>query len=502
MGVIKILDESVSNIIAAGEVVESSASLIKELLENSLDAESTYVKIEVKNGGRDLKIFDNGKGMSQDDLLLCTERHATSKIFTKEDLFSLSTYGFRGEALSSIAAVSKMVISSKREEDNIGSQINVSGGKITGLKEISKSRGTEIEIKELFFNTPARLKFLKKPSTEYGNIKDIVLKEALANPNISIILIIEGKEVLRTSGHGIENCLLEVFGKNIVKNLKAFPMGFLGAPSINRSTKDSIYTFVNGRAVTSKVLESALLEGYHTKLMKGKYPFAIIFYNADPKEIDVNVHPSKKIIKFSDEELVYHELLNEIENSFKNDSCIITPEINLPKQTFEIEENFNFLSIEEFEQKPIRNTVIPKVEKKEPQKEFKTFFENPLTESKESYKLNIESKDFRIIGQFLNSFILVEHNKVLEIYDQHVVHERILYEELLREHTARTIHSQQLLVPIKIDLLPRERELIFENYTLFQELGFEIDEFGNSEILIRAIPAFDFRESIETMIKD
>ena len=217
MGIIKILDESLSNMIAAGEVVENPASLVKELLENSLDANSKYIKIDVKNGGKNLKFTDDGKGMSREDLLLCIERHATSKISSKDDLFNLNTYGFRGEALSSIAAVSKMIISTKRKDDAIGYSINVTAGKITNLKELQKSSGTEIEINNLFFNTPARLKFLRKDTTENTKIKEIVLQEALANPNVSIILTIDGKENIRTSGTGIENTIIEIFGVTTFK---------------------------------------------------------------------------------------------------------------------------------------------------------------------------------------------------------------------------------------------------------------------------------------------
>ena len=220
MGKIKILDESVSNMIAAGEVVENPASMIKELLENSLDAGSQMVSLEIKNGGRDVKIIDDGHGMNKEDLLLSVERHATSKISKKDDLYNLYTYGFRGEALSSIAAVSKISMSSKTKEENIGNYITVLGGKITNLKEIQRNIGTTIEIKDLFFNTPARLKFLRKAATEYGNIKDIIIQEALANPNIAITLILDGKVSIKTSGNGIENAIVEIFGKNVFKKCK------------------------------------------------------------------------------------------------------------------------------------------------------------------------------------------------------------------------------------------------------------------------------------------
>ncbi|MBF1215096.1 MAG: ATP-binding protein, partial [Fusobacterium periodonticum] len=228
MNRIRILDESVSNAIAAGEVVENPTSMIKELIENSLDAGSKEIKLEVWNGGLDISISDSGYGMSKEDLLLSIERHATSKIITKDDLFNIRTYGFRGEALSSIASVSKMILSSRTEDSPNGTQMNVLGGKVTNLKDIQKNVGTQIEIKDLFYNTPARKKFLRKDTTEYLNIKDIFLREALANPNVKFILNIEGKESIRTSGNGIENAILEIFGKNYLKNFSKFSLGYLG----------------------------------------------------------------------------------------------------------------------------------------------------------------------------------------------------------------------------------------------------------------------------------
>ena len=366
MGIIKVLDESVSNMIAAGEVVENPASMIKELLENSLDAGSKNIKIDVKNGGKHVIISDDGKGMSQEDLLMSVERHATSKIRKKEDLYNLFTYGFRGEALSSIAAVSKMILSSKDEESLIGSAVNVSGGKITGLKEIQRNRGTTIEIKDLFFNTPARLKFLRKATTEYMNIKDIVIQEALGNADVAITLILDDKVSIKTTGNGLDNAVVEIFGNNVLKNCKKFSMGYLGNGSLYRSTKDSIFTFVNGRMVKSKLIENAVIDGYYTKLMKGRYPFAIIFLEIDPQEVDVNVHPSKKIVKFSDEKFIYEKILKEIENSFERDDNFVSP-------TLEEKQEDNFLDFAEFskfvplkaENKQFEDIKVEKYEKKE-----------------------------------------------------------------------------------------------------------------------------------------
>ena len=573
MGIIKVLDESVSNMIAAGEVVENPASMIKELLENSLDAGSKNIKIDVKNGGKHVIISDDGKGMSQEDLLMSVERHATSKIRKKEDLYNLFTYGFRGEALSSIAAVSKMILSSKDEESSIGSTVNVSGGKITGLKEVQRNRGTTIEIKDLFFNTPARLKFLRKATTEYMNIKDIVIQEALGNADVAITLILDDKVSIKTTGNGLDNAVVEIFGNNVLKNCKKFSMGYLGNGSLYRSTKDSIFTFVNGRMVKSKLIENAVIDGYYTKLMKGKYPFAIIFLEIDPQEVDVNVHPSKKIIKFSDEKFIYEKILREIENTFERDDKFVSP-------TFEEKQEDNsFLDFAEFskfvplkaENKQFEDIEVGKyervekadnkveikestslkkdiskaleIDKKSPVEnkkieDFETKFEinereNKLTwleeEKKEEKAIEnieeekpikedindkkIEIKDnnfqkknkkvaFKVLGQIFNSFILVERDGILEIYDQHIVHERILYEKLKEEYYSSEVSSQQLLVPIRVLVDPRERELVFENIESFSKFGFEIDEFGDNEILIRAVPIMNFRDSIENIFRE
>ncbi|WP_130891038.1 DNA mismatch repair endonuclease MutL [Fusobacterium ulcerans] len=565
MGIIKVLDESVSNIIAAGEVVENPASMLKELLENSLDAESKSIKIEVKSGGRHVIISDDGKGMTQDDLLLSVERHATSKIAKKEDLYNLFTYGFRGEALSSISAVSKMSLSSRTKDDEVGSAITVSGGKITGLKEIQRNVGTTIEIKDLFFNTPARLKFLRKTTTEYMNIKDIIVQEALGNPNTAITLILDDKVSIKTTGNGIENTIVEIFGRNVLKNSKAFSMGYLGNASLYRATRDSIFTFVNGRMVKSKLLENAIIDGYYTKLMKGKYPFAILFLEIDPKEVDVNVHPSKKIVKFSNESNIYGKVLREIENCFEGDDVFVSPtmEKNIEKEK---EALIDFTEFSKFVPMKAENTKFeglevkkyPKAEReieisdievkeeiektekieKSDEDDFENMFsekkKNSVFEIKEEIKAFEENEksdtmksnvilevkpeikeavipeeknavpkiDFKVLGQIFDSFILVERDGVFEIYDQHIIHERILYEKLKKEYYGTSVSRQQLLVPIRINLDPRERELIFENMEYFTEFGFEIDEFDENEVVIRSVPVMNFRDSTENIFRN
>ena len=589
MGYIKILDESVSNIIAAGEVVENPASMIKEMIENSLDAKATVIKIEVFKGGTEVKINDNGIGMDKEDTLLSIERHATSKISTKDDVFNLQTYGFRGEALASIAAVSKLTITTRTAASNTGYRIGSYGGVVRKFEEISRNPGTEIEVRDLFYNTPARKKFLRKESTEYNKIRDIVLKEALANTEVAFILELDGKATINTSGRGIDNTILELFGKSVLRNLNKFEYGYLGNVEILRSSKDYIFTYINKRYVKSATIERAVIDGYYTKLMKGKYPFAIIFFDIDPAEIDVNVHPSKKIVKFSNDKAIYRQLKDSIDEFFyHNDRENWQPNIDLLKQNINVENKdekisnlfsdeivktdsqkfFSFethdgnfsgvnsdvnkdeasvvieteteknYSIEEsqdvnpevakeetaskeimsvneenvdfsvsYNEKGIENqyTGVPEVRGEYiPQTEKEEKYSN-IEKSNEGYKVGTFEKhegrqfDYNILGQIFDTYILVRKNDELEIYDQHIIHERILYEELKDKFYSKKLDSQQLLIPQKIEVSAVEKSIILENQETFSEFGFDIDQFSDNEMLLRAVPAFDFREDVKNV---
>ena len=570
MSRIRILDESVSNAIAAGEVVENPTSMIKELIENSLDAGSKEIKLEVWNGGLDISISDSGCGMSKEDLLLSIERHATSKISTKDDLFNIRTYGFRGEALSSIASVSKMILSSRIEDTQNGTQMNVLGGKVTSLKDIQKNVGTQIEIKDLFYNTPARKKFLRKENTEYLNIKDIFLREALANPNVKFILNIEGKESIKTSGNGIENAILEIFGKNYLKNFSKFSLGYLGNANLFKANRDSIFVFINGRSVKSKIVEEAVIAAYHTKLMKGKYPTALIFLEVEPSEIDVNVHPSKKVVKFANQNAIFDLVKGEIENFFTDDEDFISPYIETENEVEETDikventknnfldindfkddiQDFSQLSVvakEDYSKKDYNNIKVEKENFTDINNKIKTFGSAETTtesvinpneikedsknienfdisvkretfdEVKDKYIFNQEDTsrgkifddfsslkniDFKVIGQVFDTFILVERNGLLEIYDQHIIHERILYEKLKQEYYNHSMTKQSLLVPIRFELDPREKQLALENIEIFSSFGFDIDDFDKNEILLRSIPTMNLRDSYENIFRE
>lgn len=474
MSIIKILDENVSNIIAAGEVVDNPASMIKELYENSIDAQAKNIEIHIKSDLSYFKILDDGVGMVKEDLFLCIERHATSKLHTKEDIFNLNTYGFRGEALASIAAVSKMNISSKTETNKLGLKISIFGGNIVNSSDVAMKTGTIIEIRDLFYNTPARKKFLRKEQTELTAIKDILLKLALANFEIATKLIIDDKVIFSSSGTSLDNAIIELLGKNIYRNLKKFKYGYLGNQEIYRGSKNYIYTFINKRYCKSNIIERSVIDGYYTKLMKHKYPFAIILYDINPSEIDVNVHPSKKIIKFSDDKIVYRQIRKAIEDFFYEDDRKNYTISSLPKTT-------------QVSQVLEENTF------KHSEAKVQELF---------SYTDTIEDKEtYNILAQVFDTYIVVQKKDSIDFYDQHALHERLNYEALKEKYYNQTMTKKQLLIPEVFELSLTEKNILFNNIQIFSDFCFEIDELSENEIVLRAVPDFELRTTNEKIIK-
>jgi DNA mismatch repair protein mutL len=469
MGIIKILDENVSNIIAAGEVVENPASMLKELYENSVDAKSSSIEISMKSDLSYFKIVDDGIGMKKEDVYLCIQRHATSKLQKKEDIFNLKTFGFRGEALASISSVSKLCISSKTDTDKLGTKITVYGGNIINDTSVAMKTGCIIEIRDLFYNTPARKKFLRKEKTEISAIKDILVKLALSNPIIKTKLIIDSKVIFSTSGTNMDNTIIELLGKNIFKNLKKFKYGYLGNQEIYRGTKNYIYTYINNRYCKSNVIERAVIDGYYTKLMKHKYPFALILYDIDPTQIDVNVHPSKKIIKFSDDKIVYKQIRTSIEEFFyEDDRKTYTPVIHEQKEV-SINENVSTT-----------------------QQELFTY---------DTHDDVVEKNNYDILAQVFDTYIIVKNKDSLDFYDQHAMHERITYEALKDKYYNQQMAKKQLLIPEVIELSLTEKNVLLANIKIFEDFKFELDEISETEIIIRAVPDFELRNSNERIIK-
>lgn len=479
MSIIKILDETVSNIIAAGEVVENPSSMIKELYENSIDAKCKNIEINIKSDLSYFKITDDGVGMQKDDVYLSIQRHATSKLKTKEDIFNLNTFGFRGEALASISAVSKMSLSSKTKIDKFGTKITVFGGNIVSDSKIAMKTGCIIEIRDLFYNTPARKKFLRKDQTELTAIKDILIKLALSNPNVSTKLFIDNKKSISTTGTGIDNTIIELLGKNIFKNLKKFKYGYLGTSEIYRSSKNYIHTYINSRYCKSNVIERAVIDGYYTKLMKNKYPFAIILYDINPSEVDVNVHPSKKIIKFSDDKIVYKDIRNSIEEFFyEDDRKNYNKDINVTTQ----------ITHENTINEPTINNIFNN-------SNISTLF------SMENISVTNDDIHYDILGQVFDTYIVVQNKDSIDFYDQHAMHERITYEKLKDKYYNQTMSKKQLLIPELISLSIIEKNTLFDNINIFKDFKFEIDEISETDIIVRAVPDFELRNSTEKILK-
>ena len=387
----------------------------------------------------------------------------------KEDIFNLKTFGFRGEALASISSVSKLCISSKTDTDKLGTKITVYGGNIINDTSVAMKTGCIIEIRDLFYNTPARKKFLRKEKTEISAIKDILVKLALSNPLIKTKLIIDSKVIFSTSGTNMDNTIIELLGKNIFKNLKKFKYGYLGNQEIYRGTKNYIYTYINNRYCKSNIIERAVIDGYYTKLMKHKYPFALILYDIDPTQIDVNVHPSKKIIKFSDDKIVYKQIRTSIEEFFyEDDRKTYTPVIHEQKEV-SINENVSTT-----------------------QQELFTY---------DTHDDVVEKNNYDILAQVFDTYIIVKNKDSLDFYDQHAMHERITYEALKDKYYNQQMAKKQLLIPEVIELSLTEKNILLANIKIFEDFKFELDEISETEIIIRAVPDFELRNSNERIIK-
>ncbi len=536
MPAIRILPEILSNQIAAGEVVERPASVVKELVENSLDAGATHITIEVVKGGKSLiRVSDNGSGLSRDDALLAIERYATSKIFSKEDLFSISTMGFRGEALPSIASVSKFRMVTKRGDDNAGTLVDISGGKLVNVEETGAPDGTMVEVKQLFFNTPARKKFLKSDNTEISHISDLVSGLALSHPKIQFRLFSNQKLVKNFSSlHDPFQRSVHILGKGVQQKL--YPIdhqndeirvkGFCAHPSFSRSSSGRIFLFVNHRLIYDRGLVSAVLRGYQGRLMKGKYPMVILFLDIPFDQVDVNVHPSKREVKFYNYQQVYQMVTLGISSALmraqeqmgsysqKPVDGVSKHGVSQPQRDSKpfqkpyqeagkvsIRDWGNQTLVSEPVNTPvqksgfIRENDRPGTPVAQDRAEF--IPEKPLPENtgkSDSLDMTFEPADAgisgaRILGQVMGTYILIESVSGLTLIDQHAAHERIMYEALKHRYGNLDVVSQNLLVPETIELSYREVDALEQCLEELALLGFIIEPFGDTTFVIRALPS-------------
>jgi DNA mismatch repair protein MutL len=476
MAKIHILDSSLINKIAAGEVIERPASVVKELIENSIDANANTIVIELKQGGKSLiKVIDNGSGMSEDDAKLCFKRHATSKINKIEDLFNITTLGFRGEALASIAAVSNLKITTKTKDSSEGYFAEIHCGKLIKDKKIGCAQGTIVEVDDLFLNTPAREKYLKDVTYELNHTIDIVTRYALINNNISFKLLHNNKIILNSPmSNSLLDNIITIYGKETAKQLLELKYyknnikinGFISKPSLTRSDKIQQSIFVNNRYIKNNIITNAVYDAYKTLLFVNRHPIFVLMIHIDPKKIDVNVHPAKKIIRLSQEDMIYKNVFEAIMRTLQNYNLI--PDVKIEVSSAKPTKKYPFTQ----------------------DKQSLLMVRESIAKEK-SKSLILETKKigpYLIVGQINKTYILVENKKGLLIIDQHAAQERILYEEFVERYKNNTVKKQNLIRAQVIELSPGESNLLRNNINLFSKLGFDIEEYGNNSFLVRAVP--------------
>jgi len=499
MGVIKVMDENLSNKIAAGEVVERVSSVVKELVENSIDAKSTIIKVELINAGiKEIKVTDNGIGMDEEDALLAFTPHATSKIKNENDLYFINTLGFRGEALPSIASVSEVELSTFKE--NISTTVQIKGGKLLTSTKGKITNGTTITVKNLFFNTPARLKFLKSYYTELNNVTALIEKLSLSHPHISFTLNADGKEIIKTTGSNeLLKTIHEIYGYNVSKNMVHIEgtnldyeiNGYVSNININKSTKTHITTIVNGRIVTNAYVTRIIKDAYHTFLAENKYPIVVVNIETDPTIIDVNIHPTKQDIKFSKmetlEELLFgliRDKLNKVDNTFK--AYTETPKVQEEKAIYN-----------NYEQETYESTITNDLPKyiEETKLEFNISNDNLEYNESEIERTNEETL-IHPVGLAMGTYLFANDEDTVYMIDIHAANERINYEKYLNALKSEKVSTINLLFPINIEFSKTEYMIIEKNKEFINTLGINFEEFGINTIKITSHPTW-LKEGIE-----
>lgn len=495
---INILDPETIQLIAAGEVTENPACVVKELLENSLDAGATRVTAEIKNGGiKIIKVSDNGHGIYRDDVKDAFSRHATSKIKNKEEIENINSLGFRGEALASIAAVSKTEIVTKSNSEIIGTKITVTGGEFGEISDAGRFIGTDVCVKNLFFNTPARMKFLKKEITEGNKVASVIDKLALSHPEVSFKFIRDGKLCLFSPGDGkISSAVYSVYGKEFLEG--TIPLsgsldgmkiaGLVSKPENCRPSKSLQIFFVNGRLIKSKLISTALEEAFKNSVMVGKSPYCVIYLSIPANLVDVNVHPAKTEVRFADEkavsELVFSAVKNCLINKNKKDfeKCIPSAKKSenslsfkdgaAAVQSFETPGVINFFNLQ--------NLLKPSGNKSE---------KVSLTGKSSLFMNKSLRENFKVVGEVFGCYLILECKNELIFVDKHAAHERIIFEKMKKSSSEYS--SQMLLNPVTVTLEKQEYCAVIENLNLFSKSGYEIEDFGPGTVVVRSAPMYE-----------
>jgi DNA mismatch repair protein MutL len=542
------LSNNISSKIAAGEVVENPSAVIKELVENAIDANSTFITIEITDSGKSyIRVTDNGEGINKKEVELAFDRHATSKIKNIEDIYAISTLGFRGEALPSIAAVSRLEITTKTINDDFGVKLTINGGEIINNEKVGCKQGTTIIVNDLFYNTPARVKFLNNNSTEQRRINELINCLTLSNPNISFKYISNNEVKFITPGKGkLNNVILSIYGKETLKNvvevnstLDGIGMyGYVSNLSFTRGNSSLQIFFVNGRYIKSDILKDAMKIAYKTMIPINRHPICFLNFNIDYKEIDVNIHPSKTEIKFSRVGIIKQLIYTAIKAKLFEYNQ--TPIVSLEDKIFE--NTFNNDKVKQFkvnedkknedkdkdkDKENINNNFLRKVNKNPFTNNENIESKNQIIENKNVIDLDIFDIDFekldkkefvfekekikkdetiyddlKIIGQLFSTYILCEKNDNLYLLDQHAGHEKVLYEQLMDEYMNKTISSQLLFIPIQIKLSYNELEIIISKKNILNDLGFNVEIFGKDTLLVREVPILFNQPLKEDIVKN
>lgn len=531
---IRILPEQLANRIAAGEVVERPASVVKELIENSLDAGANRIEVEIEGGGtRLIRIIDNGEGMDEDDILLCFERHGTSKISDSHDLVAISTLGFRGEAIPSIASVAKMTVTSRPKNSDLGTKVEFEYGRLLKVHETGCSHGTTIEIRNLFGKTPARRKFLRTVRTELGHIDEVLKNYALACPKVTFSLAVNDKKTLYfDSSHNLEKRLSHIIHYNgrfiVVDTLPTNTeqrriQGYLVPPEHSSSGSFRLRLFINGRAVKDRLMSHAIGEGLRGFLLKGHSPAGYIHLHLPAEEIDVNVHPAKLEIRFRNGRDIHQFIKQNIENAMLNYQQTIRADLfgkgkaetefnttehpvedvettskaphsfpsNQKEKTSQQEQSKiwqNFTTTSQQRTEQISDLPFQQIESREPLAESFLQTENTVRVAQDSSSNN-SGHNLRIVGQFKDLYIFCQSGDNLIVIDQHAAHERLLFEKFRKQYTSGRVASQTLLFPESLELSPFQIQLVANNLEELERMGFSISEFGGNSYILSAIPA-------------
>ena len=497
---IRILTPEVASQIAAGEVVERPASVVKELMENALDAGAHAISATVEEAGRRLiEVSDDGSGIPEADLALAVERHATSKLVSAADLFRISTLGFRGEALASIGSVSRLTLTSRISQSTAGAQIKVEGGKIGKLKKVGGPVGTVVKVEDLFYNVPARLKFLKQDATERRTIDALMTRYALAYPGVRFKLVEQGAPAFQTAGDGDRRAILAALhGVEVARQMLEVSSeeedialsGLISPISQTRSNRKEITFFVNGRWVQDVALTTALLQAYHTLLMVGRFPLAAVFLDVNPEDVDVNVHPQKAEIRFRNPDRIF----SFVQRAIRRSLLAYMPVPQLPAQ--------NLWGNARSPSAGLDWTIAhPAVEG-----ERRAEADNLPTAPEQHQPTLSNLPLLRLVGQIGSTYLIAEGSDGLYLIDQHAAHERVLFEKLMAQHDQKNIPSQALLAPVVVNLPPAQTNLLNTQLPVLQHFGFQVEPFGTTAFQVRSIPSLfgqaDPASALRVLVED